>query len=357
LPFLGMTFTAEYYYNKVAEALNTVELNYRLATTGPALMPDGRIHYNAAVGTSTSSNTSTQVTARTNPATGFNDVFYLTNTNKGEASGLTLGLTRPMRKNWGWSAYWTHGRATEVSPITSSTAGSNYSNRASRNPNEDVASISNTNIKDRFVVTLTREFNFIKEFKTTLAFVYQARTGHPYSWVFRGDANGDGYAFNDLLYVPTGPNDPRVAWTSTTERDAFFNFVANTDLKNYMGSNAPRNSTTSPWNQTLDLKFTQEIPLSKKVHSEIYFDFLNLPALINQKLNVHWFPANFGYLEEIPFSYRRGVASASYNATANGGQGQWTYNFNSSTLDAVPITVNDTPASRWQVQMGVRIRF
>jgi hypothetical protein len=124
-----------------------------------------------------------------------------------------------------------------------------------------------------------------------------------------------------------------------------------------MGSNAPRNSTTSPWNQTLDLKFTQEIPLSKKVHSEIYFDFLNLPALINQKLNVHWFPANFGYLEEIPFSYRRGVASASYNATANGGQGQWTYNFNSSTLDAVPITVNDTPASRWQVQMGVRIRF
>ncbi len=357
LPYLGMTFTAEYYFNKAAEALNTVELNYRLATTGPALMPDGRIHYNAAVGTSTSSNTSTQVTARTNPATGFNDVFYLTNTNKGEASGLTLGLTRPMRKNWGWSAYWTHGRATEVSPITSSTAGSNYSNRASRNPNEDVASISNTNIKDRFVVTLTREFNFIKEFKTTLAFVYQARTGHPYSWVFRGDANGDGYAFNDLLYVPTGPNDPRVAWTSTTERDAFFNFVANTDLKNYMGSNAPRNSTTSPWNQTLDLKFTQEIPLSKKVHSEIYFDFLNLPALINQKLNVHWFPANFGYLEEIPFSYRRGVASASYNATANGGQGQWTYNFNSSTLDAVPITVNDTPASRWQVQMGVRIRF
>jgi hypothetical protein len=37
--------------------------------------------------------------------------------------------------------------------------------------------------------------------------------------------------------------------------------------------------------------------------------------------------------------------------------GQWTYNFNSTTLDAVPITNNDTPVSRWQVQMGVRIRF
>ena len=358
LPFGGITLTAEYYYNKVVEGLNTVQLNYRVATSGPTRLPDGRIRYNAAISSSTTSSSSTQVTARTNAATGFNDVFYLTNTNQGASSGVTLALNRPMRKHWAWSASWTHGRATEVSPITSSTAGSNYSNRAVYNPNEDYASIANTNIKDRLVVTFVREFEFIRQFRTTVALLYQARTGHPYSWVFRGDANGDGYAFNDLLYVPSGPDDPRVAWASTTERDNFFAFVASTDLKDYMGRNAPRNSETSPWNQTLDLKFTQEIPLYRNVRTEIYFNFLNLPSLINEKFNVRWFPKNFGYLEEIPFSYRRAVAAAtSYNAAGNGGLGQWNYTYNSGTLDGVPVTVNDTPVSRWQVQMGMRIRF
>jgi len=75
------------------------------------------------------------------------------------------------------------------------------------------------------VIQVTREFEFIKKYKTTIAAVYQGRTGHNYSWVFSGDANGDGFTFQDLLYVPTGPSDPKVTWGSTTERDAFFAFA------------------------------------------------------------------------------------------------------------------------------------
>ena len=51
------------------------------------------------------------------------------------------------------------------------------------------------------------------------------------------------------------------------------------------------------------------------------------------------------------------VAGATLNPTANNGKGQWNYVFNSTTLNGVPVTVDETPVSRWQAQIGMRIKF
>lgn len=367
LPFGGVIFSAEYYYNIVEAGVQTLFLNYLPV----GATPDGRVRFagaptptgtfqvegissleqaQAAFGSAARGFGSSGVqfasasTAGRRRVSSFADVYYLTNVSKGEAWGTTLSLTRPMRKGWGWSLSWTHGNATEVSPITSSTASSNYSNRAVFNPNENIASRSNTSIRDRIVASITKEFNFIKQAPTTVSLVYQGRTGHPYSWVFRGDANGDGFSFNDLLYVPTGPDDPNVSWASTTERDAFFAFVESSSLKNHKGGHPARNSESSPWLNTVDLKFTQAIPIFKRVKAELYINVLNIANLFDDE---------WGIQEEVPFSYRRAVAGASYNATTN----KWIYTFNNTTLNEVPTTVNDTPVSRWQVLAGMRIRF
>lgn len=352
LPFLDTTLTIEGYYTKNDKMPNTVFLNYLLSTpaNGATTMPDGRLHYNGTITntTTTSVNGRRRVSTGGPVGSGFADVLLLTNTDKGYSNGATIGLKRNMKNKWAWGFDWTRAHATEVSPITSSTASSNYSNRAVFNPNEDEASTSNTNIRDRFVLTLAREFEFVQGAKTTIAALYQSRTGHPYSWVFRGDANGDGYAFNDLLYVPTGPSDSKVAWASTAERDAFFAFADANGLMKYAGSHAPRNSQTSPWTQSLDLKITQVIPVFRTVRAELFANFLNFGGLIHK---------GWGQLEEVPFSYRRGVAGATLNPTANGGAGQWNYTFNGGTLDGIPVVANDTPVSRWQIQAGMRIKF
>jgi hypothetical protein len=291
---------------------------------------------------------SADISGRRRVAT-FADVFYLTNTKKGDAHGVTLAVQRPMKNDWGWSLSWTRSRATEVSPMTSSVASSNYSARAVFNPNEDVASLSNTNIPDRVVGQLTKRFHFIPKAPTTVSAIWQLRTGHNYSWIFAGDANGDGFTFNDLLYVPTGPTDPKVKWNSTTERDNFFAFVNSTSLKNYMGGHAPRNSETSPSVQTVDIKLTQDIPVFRRVRAEAYINLINLGNLLNDK---------WGRTNEVPFSYKRAVAGATaYDPTANGGQGQWTYTFTQSTLNTVPVVANDFPVSRWQIQLGMDIKF
>lgn len=365
LPFGGIIATVEVDYLKTYKAVQYEFLNYKLASTGNQQTPDGRERYDGVItptGTFVSGGVPTtfaaaSVAGRRRVAT-FADVIELTNTNKGEGHSVTFELRRPMKNNWAWSASYTRGRATEVSPSTSSTALSNYQNRASFNPNEDIASLSNTNIRDRIVAMFSRRFHFIKRAPTTLSLVYQGRTGHPYSWVFRGDANGDGLTFNDLFYVPTGPDDPKVRWSTAAggtptadqaaERDAFFAFVNSTSLKNYAGSHPGRNTEVSPWVQTIDIKLVQELPVYRNVKSEFYINLINLGNLIKK---------SWGLQNEVPFSYRRAVAGATYDAAANGGQGQWIYTYNANTLDPVPVTSNDTPVSRWQVQAGVRLKF
>src|SRR5207253_2699977 len=137
---------------------------------------------------------------------------------------------------------WTRGSASEVSPLTSSTAGSLYTTRAIYNPNERTASTSNTQTRDKIVARYVREFEFVEKFRTTVGLTFEARTGRAYSWVFSGDANGDGYTFNDLFYMPTGPDDPKVRWINNAERDAFFAFAQANSLSKYAGRVIPRNS-------------------------------------------------------------------------------------------------------------------
>jgi hypothetical protein len=253
-----------------------------------------------------------------------------------------------MKGNWAGRLAWTHSNFKEVSPMTAiGVAQSFYKTRAVFNPNEDSAATSNYNIEDRLVGQLTYRFNLIKKWNapTTLTALWQGRTGRPYTWVFAGDANGDGFTFNDRLYVPSGPSDPNVRWNSTTERDNFFAFVNSSSLRDYAGTVAPRNSETSNWVNTVDLKFTQAVPLYGRLNAEVFASLLNVGNLLNDK---------WGLIKELPFSYKRGVVGTTYDPTTR----QYVYTFTPTTLDPVPTTADGSSGnSRWQLQAGMRIRF
>ncbi len=345
LPFLGLQVSAEVTATKVHKGLFVEYLNYQTATSGPATMPDGRIRYAGAITPAITGTPSTNTAGRRRIAT-FGDVYRLNNTDKGQGHDFTLMIDRPMKNNWAAGVSWTRGRATEVSPLTSSTAGSLYTTRAVYNPNEDSASTSNTETKNKLVAYYSQRFDFFKRehTRTTLTAVYEARTGRNYSWVFKGDANGDGIADNDLFYMPTGPNDPKVRWASTAERDAFFAFAQGTTLGEFAGGVTERNSERSPWNHTMDVTLRQELPIFRKLHAEAYLQIVNLFNLLNDE---------WGLLDEVPFSYKRRVAGTQFDAATN----QYLYTFNANTLDGVPTVADDTQASRWQMKLGVRIRF
>lgn len=345
LPFLGLIATIEGTYMDTIKAPFTVSLN--LKPTG--VNPDGRIRYagniypgyaTGVTGVPTGATSAGGATVVTN--TSFNSVLYTTDSSKGYEDDITIGFHRPMKDHWSTSLYWTHMKATEVGPQTSSVAASNFNGRAYINPNENVASNSNYSVPDKIVFALAREFDFFhnRNARTTVAMNYRAQTGHPYSWTFRGDANGDGNQSNDLFYVPTGPNDPKVVWNSTTERDAFFNFVNSTSLSKYAGQITPRNSEFSPWQKTLDLHIAQSIPIYGRAKFEIFADCVNFGNLLNKK---------WGVVDGIDFPYYRTVAGTTINAA-----GQYQYFFNNSTVSGVPVFQD---LSRYQITIGGRLTF
>ena len=374
LPVFNLVGTLEVTATKVYKGLYVDYLNYQTATTGPTTMPDGRIRYAGNITPNFFTNASPNfLTAAYNPSTttfpqtntagrrrvstggptggGFADVYRINNTDKGESRDVTLAFNRPMRNQWSAGISWTRGSATEVSPMTSSTAGSLYTTRAVYNPNEETASTSNTQTRDKLVARFERQFNFFKaeNTKTTLSLVYEGRTGRTYSWVFSGDANGDGVSgSNDLFYMPSGTSDPKVRWLSTTERDAFFAFAQSNGISKYAGQVVPRNSETSPWMQTVDFTIRQQIPIFNRVRAEVYFQMINLFNLLNKE---------WGLVEEVPFTYKRRVAGAAFDPTGNGGSGQYVYVFNGNTLDGLPIVADDTQTSRWQAKLGITIKF
>ena len=173
-----------------------------------------------------------------------------------------------------------------MNSTTSSQASSNFGfNPVAGNPNTDVLSHSDFELKHRVLAVLTYTFALKKGWDTTIGTVYEGAAGHPYSVLYNGDANGDGQFSNDLVYVPTGLSDPMgakfVGGPTGKEWFAYNDYIThNNFLRNFRGSIAPRNGGRDPWINRLDLHFSQRIPV-KWVWAEFTADILNFTNMLD----------------------------------------------------------------------------
>jgi hypothetical protein len=330
LPWWGLVATAEANFIKVEKGID-----YRSLNMNPSgALPDGRTRYSG------------------NIYSNFSTVLDLVNTKKGGSQAYTVGMRRPMKNHWAFSAYYTHTHATEVQALTSSVATSNFNYRSVINPNGGQAYNSAYAIPNKLVVSVTREFNLFNrtDAMTRLTAVYRLQTGHAYSWVFSNNVNGDDYTGNnDAFYVPLSPADGRINWSSTANRDAFFAWLAGTDLKKSMGQIAKPNSSFNPEQQTVDLHIEQQLPMPyyNKARLSVYLDCLNFANLLNSRwgaiTGLDFGTGNNGY-------NRLTGVTATYSATTN----QYTYTWSPTGVSAQPAFTNQ---SRWQVQLGARLEF
>jgi hypothetical protein len=208
---------------------------------------------------------------------------------------------------------------------------------------------SDFEIKHRVQFTLARKFEFAKGWPTKASLYYEGRSGNPFSYTYNSDLNGDGVSTNDLVYVPTGPTDPKVSFAnmSATQQSAYFQFLNDTGLVKYAGGAAPRNAFTQPWVNQLDLRFTQKIPIYKPVEMEVFLDFSNFGYWLSRRY--------FGYVNLITSNnnavyFRRIMGAATYNSA-----GQIVPTF--TTPGAVANATIDNVASRWRIQFGATLRF
>jgi hypothetical protein len=362
LPWLGMVATAEIDLTQVNKDVYYLETNPYVVPSGSATLPDGRMRFagaitpgttstignayvlsNAPTGYYASTTSSSSESLYQNKGTG--PVYELTNTDKGGSQEYTVELNRPLKDNWGFSLAYTFTHATQVDPFGSSVASSGFDGQPFVNPNDNIAYRSNYSIPNKFVATFTRQFDFLKKkyAMTTVSAQFITENGQPYSFVFKGDADGAGLNGNQLFYVPTGPNDPKVMWISSAEESAFFSYLSsNPQLSKWAGQIAPRNSASAPWQETLNVHVEQQIPIWNDYHVTLFADCYNFSNLFDKRSGlVDNFNNSF---------YTQTVAGTGYNATTK----QYVYTFNPGTLGQ-PSIYSDL--SRWQIEVGARLEF
>jgi len=360
LPWYGIVFGAEALYTKNKNGIYYEHLNLGAPTR---IGSDGReLFWNAAglnqasfgVSNNTANVISTAgVQARSLNNRSFRNVLVARDTDKGDAKVLTASLSRPLTKGFGWSVAYTYTDATEVSPLTSSVANSNFNGRSVFNPNEEVAAASSYAIKNRVNALVNFQKKFFENYNTRLGIFYEGREGRPYSWTFNNDMNGDDLAGNDLMYIPTAFGSGEVVFhgdtaTNHSNEQRFWDVVnANKGLHSAAGGVVKRNNSTAEWVNTFDVRISQEIPgLFKRNKATFTLDFMNFGNLLNKK---------WGRTEEISFQSNGGMARSFVDYAGTDAQGRYIY-----------VVRNDVERqdlkqakgeSQWAIQATLRYEF
>lgn len=333
LPFLDSNLTVEYIHTNVMEAFHYQNVNLVASGTGA----DGRTRFSGR------------------KSTAFNVASRLGNTSAGGSDYIAFSLHRPFKDSWSYNVTYTRGRASEAQPAGSSTATSQIQFNVVFNQNTVEETRSDYEVRDRLQASITREFEFFRRYKTTATLQYEGRSGLPYSYVYSGDLNGDGYTQNDTLAVPSGANDARFDFSGMTvpQREAYLNYISSGELGAFAGSYAPRNAFIGPWQNRLNLHLSQEIKVAGPVRVEVFADFLNFGSWLNKDL--------FNYTETLGnpnnSNQSRVLGNASYNAD---GLVRPTVALNSDGSLTIPTASQFLPNngdSRWQIMAGVRLKF
>ena len=335
LPFLNSKVTVE-----VVHSINDNTIfiaNDNLKARGIAA--DGRVFFFGSPGSSNVANAQ-------HP--NYLNIYHIRNVSAGKATYASIGWERELKNNWGFNVSYTRGNSTEAQASGQTTASGAWQRNAVFSQGEVETGTADFEIKDRVQASFTYKFRFVKDAPTSATLYYEGRSGSPYSFAYSNDMNGDGFAGNDLIAVPTDINDARFDFASlpTAQRDAMFAYLQSSGLSEYAGSYAPKNSFYQPWVNRLDLHFEQVIPLHVRGSKlNLFLDFTNFGNFISKDL--------FNYVERAPSVVndvfeRNTIGNATINATT----GKIT-----PTTWAPNAFLIDNVMSRWRIQVGARLTF
>jgi hypothetical protein len=322
LGFFGFVGTAEFLYSQNVNDVKYENLNLSQVGT----RPDGRPVYLR--------NVSTQIS----------DAILLTNTDQGDAWSLVFKVDRPFRNRFFMSGSYLYGESTSILDGTSSQAASNWGNvYVGGSPNDPALVRSNFDPGHRITISGGYDIPVPGGFTVTASAFYSGQSGRPWSANYANDYNGDIRGTNDLLYIPA--NASEFTFTGGTFEDLMAYVNAEPCLAAYIGKIHERNACRAPWINTFDMRVNVGLPF-KRMKAEITWDLLNMINLFDQ---------NAGLLEYANFNDLLVVRPT---VTTN----PITYNLSNLFLNGVrqtpeeQFTRNDL-LSRWQMQLGARIRF
>ncbi len=351
LPWLGLVSTLELMYTK--DIYSVYQFNANLPKPSGRFQDssgDNRYYYPY-------SRINTAITA----------AMILDNSKNGDAWSSTIGISKPPKKGFYGSLFYTRTYSEEVSDNPGSQALSAWQYVAHVNsPNEATLAPSAYFTPNRIVGTLSYRFEYSKHFATTLSLYYNGDNGGRFSYLIYEDLNIPGANWYDLvMYIPkdaakmtwgdiTNTSTGQVLFTKQQQIDAFNQLINNDKyLSQHKGQYAQRNGGSYPFYNTFNFKVLQDImaKIGKRKNSlQITADVLNVPNLINR---------NWGVPEQLIVP--GGEILHGFTNTHNG---ITTYTMQTATnsqgklfLPTSMFWPAKTPGSAWSMQLGLRYNF
>jgi hypothetical protein len=322
LGFLGLVGTAEFLYSRNLHDIRYENLN--LVQTGTR--PDGRPVY-----------------AR-NRVAGISDLILLTNTSQGDSWSAAFKVERPYRNRFFFNGSYLYGRSRSIMDGTSSQAASNWGNvYVPGDPNNPPLTRSNFDPGHRITISGSYDIPVGAGFSATASVFYSGQSGRPWSANYATDYNGDVRGTNDLLYIPA--NASEYTFTGGTFEDLMTFVRAEQCLADYIGRIHERNACRSPWMNTMDGRLNIGLPF-RRVRAEITLDVLNMINLFDNQKGL------------IKYAFFNDLLVVRPTTTTT----PITYNLSNIVINGVAQTPEQQYtrfdlASRWQMQLGGRIRF
>ena len=280
----GWTGTAEYIYNRDVNGIYYINANLpaaQTAYTGADKRPrwtNNRIN-NA---------TGNQVTA----------AIVLKNQNIGRNWNVAFSANRPNWHGLTVRTAYSYGEAKNTIDPGSTANASWNSNPTPADPNLPGLGYSNSSPGHRFFTAASYTKQYFGFGATTIGMFWESRTIGNTSYVFAADANGDGGATNDLIYIPRNTSEMNfqtftsggVTFTADQQATAFESYIAQDKyLSKHRGEYAQRGAVFLPFVHRMDLSLTQDVfknVKGKRNAGQIRLDIQNAGNLLNSKWGV-----------------------------------------------------------------------
>lgn len=217
------------------------------------------------------------------------NAYMLANNSEGWGAIGNITVTAEPIKNLNIMAAFIKTESTEISGMPGSNASSAYSGLYEVNgPNVPWVQRSQYVVPSKAIASLSYKIPYLNNhMATTIGLFYSGYAPYSYSFTYKNDMNGDGYA-TDLIYIPKEKGD--IKFVSSADEDAFFKFMEQDKyLSAHKGSYAEANSVVAPWVNRFDLRLVQDfsVKAGKSTNTlQFSFDFLNFGNLINSTWGV-----------------------------------------------------------------------
>jgi hypothetical protein len=286
--------------------------------------------------------------------------YVIKNQSQNRSWNISGALSKAMTHGFSFKGGFNYGESRSlVEP--SSTAGSSWGsgNPIVFDPNNPALAFSQNSPGKRIFLQANYSAHYLGWGATTFSVFFDGHTNGNTSYVFSGDANGDGQT-NDLIYIPRDASEMNFkpltvsgkTYTAADQAAAFEQFIlADSYLSSHRGQYAERGAVFLPMVNRTDLSISQDLFHSvagRKQSGQIRLDITNFGNLLNHNWGVGQRYVNQAF-STVPL-----LTSPSADSS-----GRLTYNLNnlSGNLITTPLQTSAGIADVYVMMLSFRYTF